>query len=215
MDKQPIHFISNYHDPAIVKTCDRKQKDGSVITVPCPDLVKDYHLFMGGCDVNDQVTRLTRTRRHYRWPRRLFIKMVMWACFNSYHLMNFYNPHKQRGKRYRNFGSFMESICLSLVDTHRHAAKKLQNRVQGPERLMDVGLHVPELSPQSTGNQLCVVCSKEFNKHVKDFPDVPYKEIPVKAVKTKFWCSYCKQYLCIKLNSTCWEDWHYKQEYWR
>ena len=95
MDKQPIHSISNFHDPNVVKTCDRKQKDGSVVAVPCPDLVKDFHIYMGGCDVNDQVTRLTRTRRHYRWPHCLFIKMLMWACFSAYHLMNFFNPHKQ------------------------------------------------------------------------------------------------------------------------
>ena len=66
--------------------------------------------------------------------------------------------------------------------------KTQQNRVQGPEHLMNVGLHVAELSAQSTGNQLCVVCSKKFNKHVKEFPDMPYSERPVKSGKTKFCC---------------------------
>ena len=83
-DKKPITFISNFHDPEQTGVATRRNKDGTLLEITMPQLVKDYNLYMGGCDKNDQMTRLHRSRRHYRWPRRLFIKIFMWACYNSY-----------------------------------------------------------------------------------------------------------------------------------
>uniref|UniRef100_A0A0B7BLF7 Uncharacterized protein n=1 Tax=Arion vulgaris TaxID=1028688 RepID=A0A0B7BLF7_9EUPU len=53
----------------------------------------------------------------------------------------------------------------------------------------------------------------KYNKHVSDFPNMDYKDRPVKKVKTQFWCKFCQNFLCLKEGSTCWEDWHSKQEY--
>lgn len=82
-DRKPITSISNYHDPAQNVVINRRNKDGSVQEIQMPQLVKDYNKYMDGCDKNDQMTRLHRSR-HYRWPRQLFIKFFMWASFNSY-----------------------------------------------------------------------------------------------------------------------------------
>src|SRR6218665_1477459 len=35
--------------------------------VTCPALVKAYNMYMGGTDKNDQMTKLQRCRRHYKW----------------------------------------------------------------------------------------------------------------------------------------------------
>ncbi|BFZ20676.1 hypothetical protein BsWGS_23715 [Bradybaena similaris] len=52
-------------------------------------------------------------------------------------------------------------------------------------------------------------------KFRKDNPVVPKKDVPHKLTKTTFWCGYCRRYLCIRKGSTCYQDWHNKQEYWR
>ena len=70
-DRKPISFISNYHNPEDVSTGNRRNEDGTVQEVTMPHMVKDYNKFMGGCNKNDQMTRLHRSRRHYHWPRRL------------------------------------------------------------------------------------------------------------------------------------------------
>ena len=40
--------------------------------ISIPQLVIDYSTWMGGCDKNDQLTRLDKTRRHYLWPMYSF-----------------------------------------------------------------------------------------------------------------------------------------------
>jgi len=55
MDKKPMDFLSNFHDPCIVKTCTRKQKDGSIKDVPCPQLVKEYNKNMSFVDKSDML----------------------------------------------------------------------------------------------------------------------------------------------------------------
>lgn len=90
-DRKPIHFISNYHNPADVVTANRRNKDGSVSEIQMLQLIQDYNMFIGGCDKNDQLTRLHKTRKHYRWHRRRFIKFFMWACYNAYVLSNAFN----------------------------------------------------------------------------------------------------------------------------
>ena len=131
--------------------------------------------------------------------------------------MNHFNPHKRQGKRYRTFTMFMDELCLQLVGNHRSSSvvRTTANRQDAPQRLQDVGLHLPQISPQATGNNLCVVCSFKYNKHVQQHPNMAYKDRPIKKVKTKFWCTYCQEYLCIKEGSTCWEDFHRKVQYWR
>ena len=57
-DRVPIYFISTFHDPSAVSFVKRKHKDGSVAQVSCPHITTDYTTSMGGCDTNDQMTKL-------------------------------------------------------------------------------------------------------------------------------------------------------------
>lgn len=52
-DKKPVHFLSNFHDPSVIKTTKRRQKDGSLATVSSPKLVGDYNENMGFVDKAD------------------------------------------------------------------------------------------------------------------------------------------------------------------
>lgn len=217
MDQRPIHFVSNYHNPENGGVIQRRLKDGTAVDVTAPQICIDYNNYMGGCDNNDQMARINKSRRHYRWPRRLTVKFFFWACYNAYILMDYYNPHNRAGKRYRTFGAFMTDICLQLVGDYRTSAvrRSILNRVDTPVRLQNVGLHMPIINPEATGNNLCVVCAYKYNQHVRTHPNMKKGDRPVKQVKTKFYCTHCHAYLCIKEGSTCWADYHTKQQYWR
>lgn len=154
-DRKPIHFISNYHSPDDVTTVNRRNKDGSLSEIQMPLLIRDYNSFMGGCDKNDQMTRLYKTRKHYRWPRRLFIKFFMWATYNAYILSNAYS---QTNNKY--FISFIEEICLSLIGEHRSSAQ-LRTRKEPCDQRLLAGPHYPVIPQDTSGNHVCVVCSEK------------------------------------------------------
>ena len=213
MDKRCINFLSSCHDPRKVKWVNRRNKDGTQERITCPELTADYNQYMGGCDKNDQLTRLDSTRRHYRWPRRLFIKFVMWACYNAYILMATYAPHQSQGRRVRTFRCFLDQLCLQLVGDYRSAAQRL--RPQALIRLQNVGAHFPERADDASGNNVCCVCSHKYRLERKRQPASDYKDLHDKKRKSKFWCRHCHRYLCIRKGSTCWEDWHTKVQYWR
>lgn len=209
-DRRPIHFISNFHKPDTIETASRRNKDGSLQEVDMPLLVKDYNSFMGGCDKNDQMTRLHRSRKHYKWPRRLFVKFFMWACYNSYVI--FQAKSELASKPY--FTRYVKQLCLALVADHRTNAVAHIRKEPCDLRLTN-GPHFPSIPADTSTNHVCVVCSEKHQRFKRQNPGVAYKDIPIKMVKTSIICTLCEKYLCVKRGSTCWQDWHTKVEYWR
>ena len=61
MDRKPIYFLSTFHNAQDVKTVNRCSKDGTQIEINIPALVVDYNSYMGGCNKNDQMTRLEKS----------------------------------------------------------------------------------------------------------------------------------------------------------
>ena len=57
-DKKDVKMLSTMCDPCTTQTVERKQKDASKITIPCPEAVVVYNKYMGGVDQGDQL-------RHY------------------------------------------------------------------------------------------------------------------------------------------------------
>lgn len=208
MDRKTIHFLSNFHDPNDMTTATRRNKDGTQVEVPMPKLVKDYNKYMGGCDLNDQMTRLYKSRRHYRWPRRLFIKFIMWAFFNSYVLYQ----EKTKPKK-PSFRKYVDSLCLSLVGDYRSAHVKKARHLNVEQRLQNVRLHHPEFPADTSTGHNCVVCNQKHERFKRNHPGVAYKDIPTPRSKSCIRCSLCQAYLCIKRGSTCWTDYHTKVEY--
>ena len=174
-----------------------------------------FHLLKNELGV--QIARLNKTRRHYRWPRRLFMKFLVWAAYNAYIIMDSYRPHSRAGHRFRTFHMFVDELCLQLVGDYRTAVHRREARAQQSDllRLQGVGQHHPERSPAATGNNLCVVCCAKYNKYLKKHPATAYGNMPHKRRKTTFWCSTCHKYLCLRVGSTCWSDFHTKVQFWR
>ncbi|KAK6191057.1 hypothetical protein SNE40_002805 [Patella caerulea] len=180
-----------------------------------PKLIQDYNKFMGGCDKNDQMTKLYKTRRHYRWPRRLFMKFFMWVCYNAYVLEGYYRAHNHAKQRSRIFNNFLDDIWLQLIGMYHSGTNRRESREADiPGRLQNVGNHFPERPEEATRSNICVVCAYKHNKYMRDNNCASKKDNPFKQTKTTFRCSDCRRYLCIRQGSTCWVDWHTKTEYW-
>lgn len=211
-DRKPIHFISNYENPAIVENATRRRKDGTLQDIQMPLLVKNYNSFMGGCDKNDQMARLHRSRKHYKWPRRLFMKCFMWACYNSYVI--YHDMCQAASKKPLYFTRYMKELSLLLAAHFRTDAIARPRKDPCPLRLSE-GRHFPEVPADASFNHVCVVCSEKHLKFKKQNPGVSYKENLYKLVKTSVKCSLCDKFLCVKRGSSCWADWHTKVEYWR
>lgn len=216
-DRVPIYFISTFHDPSAVSFVKRKNKDGSVAQVSCPHVTIDYTTSMGGCDTNDQMTKLYKSRKHYRWPRRMITKCIMWCCYYSYIIEGNFRPHKPTGKRLRTFYDFLDEVYISLIGEFRSVSIVRQRSVTKviEPRLQNVGSHHPERPADATGNQTCAVCREKANRFAAANPGTVAKDNPFKKAKTVFRCSSCLTFLCIREGSNCWMDFHSKVQYWR
>ena len=215
-DRRPIYFLSTFHDPTVTKSVSRKNKDGSVASVTCPALVVDYNTHMGGVDHNDQMAKLFRPRKHYRWPRRMLMKTIMWACYNAYIAHGDFVPHKRSGRRLYTFTDFLQDCATGLIGEFRSGAVKRRRTNSGESgRLYNVGVHFSERAPYATGNNRCRVCREKHNRFHMAHPNIPDKDNPHPLTKTRMWCTECKEYLCVREGYTCFTDYHTKKQYWR
>ena len=117
---------------------------------------------MGAMDKNDQIAHLNKTRCHYRWPHRLFMKFLVWAAYNAYIIMDSYRPHFRAGHRFRTFHMFVDDLCLQLVGDYRTAVHRREARAQQSDLLclQGMGQHHPGCSrrpPATTSAWLCQV----------------------------------------------------------
>ena len=53
--RQQDSVIATDSDPTKPQTVQRKHKDGTSHTYPCPSTIADYNRYMGGVDSNDQL----------------------------------------------------------------------------------------------------------------------------------------------------------------
>ena len=62
MDKKPVNMLSTLAQADVTRTAQRKQKDGSRISVQCTDAVVLYNKYMAGVDKGDQMRQYYRVR---------------------------------------------------------------------------------------------------------------------------------------------------------
>jgi len=223
-DKKPIYFVTTKYVDATDETALRySREERKRVPVQCPKAVKCYNEYMGGTDRNDQVTKLCRIRRHYKWPRRLMIKFFMWAAFNAYILHGYKVPHRQPRRRYLTFHKFLNDLCHELVGPFRRPVVPFHRRnsaERGPSgtRLVNSGptpQHLVEKAPDATSNKRCVVCSEKYNVAKRLRPHERDANLP-KRSKTVFRCATCNVFLCVGAEPrNCFRAYHTVVEYWR
>ena len=214
-DKKPIYFLSTAHDPSVIGSVNRYDSvEKKRIPIRCPTLVKEYNEYMGGTDKNDQITKLNKSRRHYKWPRRLKVKFFMWAAFCAYIIQGSFRPHYEPGHRPRTFYTFLADLVRELIGDYHAPKRRSLSRELRPTRL-DETAHFPERPQHASTNHRCAVCKEKHNKYQKDNPNTSYKKNPFKMKKTVYCCMKCGEYLCIGSGKeNCFQIYHTKVEYW-
>ena len=85
IDKKPVNFLSNYHDPSVVSDGHRRQQDGTLKTVTIPQISKDYNNHMVFVDKADMLKSYYEiSRESKKWWQRILWNFVDVTLENSF-----------------------------------------------------------------------------------------------------------------------------------
>ena len=218
-DSKPVHFIST-GATATESTVHRRERHGPPERVPCPKVIKDYHNWMGGADVHDQL-RLQRYSiqtaiRFRKYYKTLFFGLVDMAIVNGFIT---HKAHMKRiGKKPMKRAVYMALLHNQLLQVKAEDFQSSLN-VFSPQpnrkRRRQSGAHQLKVVDDWTGppekqkrrQRACKVCGLLRGDKRKSF-------------STTFYCEECsvddaKCYLCPKVRNadrgntkTCFTIWH-------
>ncbi|KAE8977355.1 hypothetical protein PR001_g25154 [Phytophthora rubi] len=117
-DRLPVYLLSTGASTA-VETCGRHVPGGRRVTIPCSSAMRDYHRWMGGVDIHDQL-RLQRyslqlSVRFRKYYKTIFLGLVDMAMVNAY--IVYREAHKQQGKPPADHAAFLEVLQAQLLQT--------------------------------------------------------------------------------------------------
>lgn len=189
-DSKAVHLVSNYHGVSLTSV-ERKEKDGSKSTIPCPQVVYDYNRHMGGVDLHDMLRQQYGIdRKSTKWWHRLFFGLFDMAIVNSFIMYYEHNPHEK--KPIADFRADVGLGLLTFADDRysRSSANRRRSNYSTPEsvRLSNVGIH--KVIFTSTRGR-CPVCSKNG-----------LQSRPVSK------CSHCGIFLCCNATKNCFNLYH-------
>ncbi len=210
-DKKPVHLLSTLAQADVTHTAQRKQKDGSRLSVQCPDAVVLYNQYMAGVDKGDQLRQYYRVRTKCRKN----YKYIFWFLFdvaitNSY-ILSLFAPTTMPNSHQR-LKAFRLQLADQLVGRY-NSRKRLGcpcSRPAHPPPTIPPLHHLGPLPPQATRTALhlpsrqknkrrCVYCSQYRN--------------PSKRHDVQWQCKVCpgQPPLCFTGNeddSDCFRLWH-------
>lgn len=191
------NVVSTAHVPEITSVS-RKNSDGSVTQVRCPNLITEYNSNMGGVDLLDQLkSYYCYNRKSKRWWIRLFYHLIDLCVVNSYILYRrCYNINVHPPMVYKPLSQLQ--FRLKLIDklVNHFTCRKQTGPVVTPiVSLIPSGHKVQDLRPFGICKGRCEFCS--IGQHRK----------PNKRKETMFGCSKCMKRLCPV---GCWTDFHSK-----
>jgi len=185
MDNKPVRFLGTGCSTQLTEFT-RQERDGSVSTVPCPRLVREYHEAMGGVDVPDQlrlqrysIQRAIRMRKYYK---TIFLGLVDLAMVNAFIVHKI--AMQRRGKPVPTHAAFMRRLHIDLLNQTNEdfvGGDDLGDLVTEPLPRLP---HILEKTVEMNGNKrrqwLCKVCSA-------------YAGPGVRSYETSFFCATCSR----------------------
>jgi hypothetical protein len=228
-DNKPVHFIGTGASAKKTTVTRRvslgKRKHGAPELVSAPQIVQDYHKWMGGADVNNQL-RLMRyaiqlSLRFRKYYKTLFFGLVDMAITNAFitHREAFRLMGKQPMRR-ADFMTLLQNQLLQVkaedfdeVDELMSPAAKRRTRkksASGQEhKILQTQDWYGPPEKQRRRQRACKVCALFRVEKSKVW------------LTTTWYCSDCTDdpekrcYLCPRVrghplypNSTCWSIWH-------
>lgn len=187
MDSKPVNMLATGCSTQLNSVL-RTEKDGTRSTVPCPQLVVDYGLGMGGVDVHDQL-RLQRysiqkcisLRKYYK---QLFLCIVDMAVVNGYivHCITL----KKKGEKPPTHAAYLRRLHIQLLalrtinfETHLNAEDLISVPIPRQQHTLVNTAEFYSSSKQHKRRQyLCKVCSA-------------FADTKTKSFETSFFCQQC------------------------
>lgn len=191
-DKRAVCLLSNYHDSRDKSTVKRKNRDGTVEDVPCPQLLIEYNKYMNGVDKFDQLKSTYGVdRKSHKWWHRIFFFFLDACIVNSFIIYKGLNLEKMTMKDFR---LAVVEYLISVPDTKRRCSdqnspitiKKHKPFVPTEKRLTEAN-HQPTYSTR----RRCALCSTKENQ-----------------VRTNWLCSTCCVPLCMGKEKYCFQAYH-------
>lgn len=173
-DKKVVIVISNLSDPTKQETVKRRLKDGTTITIPCPESVKSYNKHMGGIDYSDQLRKYYQVRlKSRKFYKYIFWFMVELAITNAYILCKHHSS-----MNIANLKEFRSQLAIALIGSY--SSRKRRGRpsaLPAPKRFSQM-LHWPRKA--STRSHRCHYCQVHFKRRRE----------------TTWRCDTCSVFLC-------------------
>lgn len=188
IDSKPVTILSTVHNPNTVTFVSRKKKDGTKVSVSCPEAISAYNNYMGAVDRFDQFKeRYGVGRRSKKWWHRIFYFLIDLAIVNSYLLCKI-----ATGKKSLHQLDFRINLAKQLISTFS-SRKKRGRPVHCSEETMKItktirtqdNEHMPVKEESRKRCKLCFLHGKE--------------------TRTRIVCKTCKVSLCI---DSCFEKFH-------
>lgn len=193
-DKKSILFLSNFHDIDDVSTVGRKNKDGSVMQIPCPQIVKDYNSNMGHVDKADMLKSLYEIdRKSKKWWLRIMWHFLDVAVVNSFLLFQERSESKSMSLK-----EFRLAIIAGIIGAKKSSPRGARASVKKQsffkpyvpiEKRFDKAAHLPVRGT----SRRCAFCSSAAQPH-----------------RTKWSCENCGVGLCMNDTKNCFAKYHKK-----
>ena len=173
--KKAVCVASSMHDPSMMTTAQRTNRDGQKETVPCPEAIASYNKYMCGVDKFDQYLSLYSIGwKSRRWWLRIFYYFVDSSIVNAF-IMYQENCKIQKKKHWMSHLEFRSQLANELIGNYmsrkksghspgnsfarKRKAPTGRRTVVNTLRFTDVGSHLPEVGTR----RRCAHCSTKKN----------------------------------------------------
>ncbi|KAE9341411.1 hypothetical protein PR003_g10004 [Phytophthora rubi] len=222
-DRLPVYLLSTGNS-SVLETCGRHIPGGQRTIIPCPSAMRDYHRWMGGVDIHDQL-RLqryslqlaVRCRKYYK---TIFLGLVDIAIVNCF--IVYREAQKKRGETPADHATFLQVLQTQLLQV---TAGDFVEEVFSPGPQMQERTDAIPTEHKLTEFPQWTQIREGFRKR----PQHQCKVCSIRKTKvgqrsaTRFYCDACSDgtkrvYLCDRVRPdhypgntmTCHQIWHVK-----
>ena len=172
-DTKAICCAATHKNPSHTVNVSRKQKNGTMVTVKCPESIASYNKHMGGVDRNDQLrgyyNTTLKSRKYYKY---LFFAAFEITITNTYIASKFFDELKT--KSLKDFRLKMANLLIGEYNSRKKRGRPLVL----PQMKRFCTSHFP-VKADKKGNR-CHFCHNFL----------------AKRKETAWQCKDCNKYLC-------------------
>ncbi|XP_039296690.1 piggyBac transposable element-derived protein 4-like [Nilaparvata lugens] len=193
-DNKCVNLMSNYHNPNDTLSVQRRGKDGTKISVPCPEILPDYN---GNMNFVDNFDRLKGDycidRKSKKWWPRLFYHFLDCCVINAFIM------HKELNMQQLSNKDFRRNIYMDMFSS------KLREKIGAEKPFPKPVLSVVERRQHKPFVPANI--RLEENKHWARCAKCSTLKKPVRTI---WFCITCNVPLCQRKDKPCFDDWHSK-----